>query len=400
MLLINSIEELDNMRSDLAGVYKLARSLDFNDDASYDNPANKPTYTTGAGWNPIDNFEGSFDGDNYTISNLFINRPAKQGVGLFGSATASAIFSNFSLLDVDIVGYEGVGSLCGMNVGTTTNVHVTGSITGEDYTGGLLGASQNGDITQCSAIVQVIGNNYVGGLIGLNIGAFIHKSFTKGIVTGSFYVGGLIGTHFTTNIDNCYSHAETNGVYIVGGLSAEANDAPCVVHNCYSTGKVTGMMLFGGLMGINNGLDDHCFWDIETSEQSTSAAGIGKTTSEMTNITIFQTAFWDIANEDTWTNEIWIIGDSYPYFGWEYTPPIPEVAKNLESISQNKNMLDIEKLNSLESIEKNNQDLTSSEEQGITSIKKQVSKLSSTINNIKKSLEKNITKLKSEYEEL
>ena len=75
---INSIEELNAVRNGLSGDYELARSLDFNSDGSYDNPANKSTYTTGSGWLSIGNittpFTGSFNGNGHTISNLLISR--------------------------------------------------------------------------------------------------------------------------------------------------------------------------------------------------------------------------------------------------------------------------------------------------------------------------------------
>jgi hypothetical protein len=53
---------------------------------------------------------------------------------------------------------------------------------------------------------------------------------------------------------------------------------------CYSTGKVEGSgSNVGGLVGgaSNPSLVTNSVWDIETSEQETSAGGIGKTTAEM-----------------------------------------------------------------------------------------------------------------------
>ncbi len=74
------------------------------------------TANGGLGWNPIgDNtneFNGTFDGLGFTISNLYINRPTQDYVGLFGY-TNNATIKNIGLNDVDITGNSYVGGLVG-----------------------------------------------------------------------------------------------------------------------------------------------------------------------------------------------------------------------------------------------------------------------------------------------
>ncbi|MBC6414072.1 MAG: cadherin-like beta sandwich domain-containing protein, partial [Chromatiales bacterium] len=61
--------------------YELVRDLDFNDDDSYrDAPANRSSWTTGAGWRYIGSetdgrtiFSGILEGNGHTIANLFVN---------------------------------------------------------------------------------------------------------------------------------------------------------------------------------------------------------------------------------------------------------------------------------------------------------------------------------------
>ena len=76
-------------------------------------------YNDGKGWEPIgddeNRFTGSLDGDDYSINNLFINRPESIYVGLF-SYVDDAEISNLSLLNVDVTGDRQVAALAGLYV--------------------------------------------------------------------------------------------------------------------------------------------------------------------------------------------------------------------------------------------------------------------------------------------
>jgi hypothetical protein len=95
--------------------------------------------------------------------------------------------------------------------------------------------------------------------------------------------------------------------------------------NSYSTGSVTGTEEVGGLVGYNvGGTVTNSFWDIETSGQSTSAGGTGKTTAEMQDITTFSDAAWDIAAVaagEANPTYIWNIvdGQTHPFLSWQST---------------------------------------------------------------------------------
>jgi hypothetical protein len=93
------------------------------------------------------------------------------------------------------------------------------------------------------------------------------------------------------------------------------------VTSCYSTGKVNGSgNQIGGLVGSNNSRIISCFWDTQTSSQTTSAGGIGKTTEEMQTKDIFLNANWDFIGETVnGPNDIWWIleGRDYPRLWWQ-----------------------------------------------------------------------------------
>ncbi|MXX99100.1 MAG: cadherin-like beta sandwich domain-containing protein, partial [Gammaproteobacteria bacterium] len=140
--------------------YELTRDLDFGDDASYRDVANKAIWTSGRGWQPLGDADNPFiaifkaktkssvrvSGVEllapivYTISGLLINRPSEDRIGLFGETAYSAVIEGIALRNVAIRGNDDVGGLVGVNRGIINNSHVAvGTISGEQHVGGLVG---------------------------------------------------------------------------------------------------------------------------------------------------------------------------------------------------------------------------------------------------------------------
>ncbi|PTN32232.1 GLUG motif-containing protein [Desulfonatronum sp. SC1] len=157
-------------------IFKQTANIDFADATPAIN-----TWDSGAGWTPIGDhsyhhFYGTYDGDGYTISGLFINR-SDHHQGLFGYV-AGATFKNIGLIDVDITGSTYAGGLVGQLQGTVDNSYVTGSVSGDSNVGGLVGFN-TGSVTNCYATASVSGDSNVGGLVG--------SKSASGTVTNSFY---------------------------------------------------------------------------------------------------------------------------------------------------------------------------------------------------------------------
>jgi hypothetical protein len=125
---------------------------------------------------------------------------------------------------------------------------------------------------------------------------------------GDDKVGGLIGLNIYGEILNCYSTSSVSGSSNVGGL-AGVNQG--TVSSCYSAGGVEGATDVGGLAGSLNadsfypdGTVSDSFWDTETSGQTTSAGGTGKTTDQMKQKPTFLdwdfTEVWGIAENQTY----------------------------------------------------------------------------------------------------
>lgn len=130
-------------------------------------------YNNGDGFIPIGNsstyFTGSYDGDGFTIDNLYINRSATDYIGLFGYLN-NADIDGVNLNDVDITGNEQTGALTGLiEYGTIDDCFVSGSVTGEENSGGLVGELRyRAVIHNCGADVTVIGEYNVGGFAARN----------------------------------------------------------------------------------------------------------------------------------------------------------------------------------------------------------------------------------------
>lgn len=219
------------------------------------------------GWLPAGNsdthFTGSFNGQNYVINGLYINRPDTDYVGLFGYAK-SAVLQNIRLTNVEIHGNSIVGALVGVlgsmvgdNLGSIVNCHVSGIITGNDLLGGLAGESYD-PVTNSSADIVITGNGlWIGGLMGYAGDNVVNCSASGSITadSSSWLVGGLIGEIQDINIQDCSAGVDVFGGRYLGGL---IGDGGGTLLNCHATGNVTGTENYssdvGGLIG---GSDAH-----------------------------------------------------------------------------------------------------------------------------------------------
>jgi hypothetical protein len=235
-----------------------------------------------------------FDGNGHKILNLSFNFDFVSNVGLFGYLASGGKVTQVGLENVNITGDGNIGGLVGGSYGTVSNSYSSVSVTGATD---------------------------VGGLVGLN-GGTVSDSYSAGSVTGDWYVGGLVGINNWGTVSNSCSTGSVIGDWLVGGLVGVNNGG--TVSNSYSTGSVTGDEDVGGLAGINDrGTVSNSFWDVQTSGQTRSAGGTGKTTAKMKNIATFSGAGWNIiavdAPGDRNPSYIWNIVDeeTYPFLSWQ-----------------------------------------------------------------------------------
>ena len=265
--------------------YELMNNLDFEDADGDGTADDKSIWAEGAtaagisgavaeGWALIgDNsttsnatrFTATFDGGGHTISNLYIDRPSTDNVGLFGFLGTGSNLRNLGIEGGSLSGADRVGGLVGQNGGgTIIACYATGNASGASDVGGLVGVNEGGEITNSYATGIVVGSgSNVGGLAGVNkkkgttnatINATISACYATGSVTGGSganpSVGGLVGL----NAEDCtigvsYATGDASGTNLVGGLVGYNEST---ISACYATGNATGSSFVGGLVGRSN----------------------------------------------------------------------------------------------------------------------------------------------------
>ena len=310
---ITDVDELQAMMDDLTEDYVLGNNIDASATSGWN---------AGTGFLPIGfygiPFSGTFDGQGYTISDLYIFRTGTDNIGLFGEVDGATI-EDVTLADFTIRGDDKVGTLAGeCDNSTVSDIIVTDcAITIEDdYGGGLIGDLDTCTVTRCSnsGTVSATGNlsSYTGGLFGTSYTSTINKCYSTATVTSEDdFVGGLIGLSYRNNIDDCYATGAVTGDRYVGGFIGYSYDSQETVDDCFSTGAVTGNSDVGGFMGYSTSTVTTCYWDTTTSGQASSAAGTGYATATLKLFATFYNAGWDVGQTNATRN------NGYPYLGWE-----------------------------------------------------------------------------------
>ncbi len=293
--------------------YELTGDLDFDTDGDGAIDSDDAYWNGGAGWDPITYLAADFDGNDHTISNLFINRPSDGSVGLvsylgYSGYGVRAVIRNVHLEGVDVTGGSQAGSLVGYNSGIIEGSSVTGKVDGGSIAGGMVGTN-TGVITGSSTNVALTANhNAAGGIAGENQGnGKIIASYATGSVTSVHSAGGLVGYNFggSDSIKESYAQNDVTGGSYSGGLVG-FNFGSIV--NSYAAGTVTvdHPNDAGGLAGYNGSTCTDSYWDTATSGLTASDCGNGKTTTELQNPTSLSGIF---ANWD----DVWDFGGATDY---------------------------------------------------------------------------------------
>ncbi len=267
---VTTCDELQQLQNNLSAYYVLMNDIDCYQTQTGGGPWGATGFTP-IGVDSANAFRGYFNGRCYAIKNLYINNPTLNNVGVFGYTDAPAKISNVNVINANVTGGSFTGILIGYKHSSTLDTaYSTGYVSGNDYTGGLVGKCGNYQgptcqITNSFSTAVVSGHDFVGGLVGqircYQGGlALLQNCFAKGDVTGNTNVGGLSGGSGTfqgggPEIINCYATGNVTGVTNVGGLSGWVGPyqgGGSSVIRSYATGNVKGTTDVGGLVG-NNG---------------------------------------------------------------------------------------------------------------------------------------------------
>lgn len=252
---VEDIEQLQAVKDNLSGQYALRNSIDatatqdWNDQSEKTDPTDVKEGFASIG-NDGNPFTGKFDGLDYNIFNLNINRTDETNVGLFGVVGNGAVIRNVTLVGGSITGGSNVGALAGSVQGGAqiSNITNSASVTGSSNVGGLIGSAGNSVFENLVNTGTVAGTaegaeNNAGGLIGsLTGGTLSGTSYNLGGVTGKgSNVGGLVGKASDATLggedDFIYNRLNVSGAYNVGGIVGSMTNT--TVKNAENSGNVT-----------------------------------------------------------------------------------------------------------------------------------------------------------------
>ncbi len=181
------------------------------------------------GWTTIgssgNTYKGTFDGQGYTVSNLWINRPTTSYQGLFGYINGATI-KNLTLKDADITGNGNTAGFATQlqNGSIVNNCHLTGSsklYANGTNNGGIVGYSSGTTSIPCY-------------IIGCSIGEYVELNApASGATLTNAAFGGISGATVYTTYVNCWTEGTVMGERNVGGISGYAANATMV--GCYTT---------------------------------------------------------------------------------------------------------------------------------------------------------------------
>jgi PKD repeat protein len=286
---VYNVYDLQAVNNNLSAHYILMNDIDASATSTWNN---------GAGFVPIGNsttkFTGTFDGQNYTISELHINRPSTDYVGLFGYINGvdhineSHTIENVNLDDVYVIGNQFTGGLVGYaSMGGISQCQVSGYIKGTYSIGGFCGSIDTTYIisSSSSGTLENAGASS-GGLVGETAwNCEIVDSTSSMTIIGNYRSGGLVGMSYQTNVTNGYSIGSVSGTMQVGGLVGYAQNSSFI--NTYSTGSVSGSSSYvGGLVGYHyksNTIASHSSSSVTGSSYSTGGLVGEHDTSSITN---------------------------------------------------------------------------------------------------------------------
>ena len=194
-------------------------------------------------------FDGVFDGNGHTISNLYIDVDNQNGskLGLFGfimptTSSTSASVKNLKMANVQIVGDEYCAAVCGYGIGGTfENIEVlSGSIASYTKAYGIAGCS--GNAKNCINRANVTAKRtYAAGVIN-NISDEVSNCSNYGKITaGNGLAGGIVvKSNGSTQLINCANYGD---IVITGNVSDKVGGlvaAPwnLVISNCANFGNI------------------------------------------------------------------------------------------------------------------------------------------------------------------
>ena len=306
-LVINNIEDLVRFSNDVnsGNLYEgktvvLARTLDFNEDGSYNNPEDTTfgdyngdgtvegikqelAKEEGTGFKAVGNdtnpFKGTFNGNEYEIKNIniYANKSSLYG-GIIGKIVSGKIM-NLGIVDAKIIcNSKASGGIVGNATDSEIiNCYNKGNLTTEARAPveGIAGEITNSKIIRCYNEANITGNCTTG-IVYYAKDSIIENCYNAGDLNSTAPIGGIAFNVSNSEIINCHNNREIKGSNVSGGIIAtDAKDSKII--NCYNLATISGSNgPVGGIVGntASNSKIINCYNLATISGSSVPAGGI------------------------------------------------------------------------------------------------------------------------------
>ena len=252
--IITKAEELAWFRDQVNGgnkkiCAKIADNVEVIDLKNFCHAADASKKIDEQSWVPIGNsnkpYQGTFDGNGKTITNLYINA-SQVNMGLFGYTYEGTIKN----LTFEYANVTNTNSYAGVLVGnafwrsTLQNIKISNTcqIKGGNCTGGIAG-NLDGNAYNCVNCATVQGIGIVGGLFGnyVRTDNSITACANYGNVTASDgTAGGLVGSFQSGTIQDCANYGDVKGAIQVAGMAGDVEEGK--IQNVFNYGNVSATM--------------------------------------------------------------------------------------------------------------------------------------------------------------
>ena len=247
---ITTAAQLNAVRNHLGGHYRLSADIDLS----------------GMNWTPIgtfiaagesakeqgipparDAFSGTFDGGSHTISNLVIEQPEGDAVGLFGCTSGAHIY-NLTVDSATISGHQ-----------------MTGAVVGYAYNSRLTAVSLTGNNTITGYNSKIGGAEGIGGVIGLGRESLIDSCAAKAAVMipdGAGNAGILGGDLTTSSVINGYATGTLtagNKCCCLGAVAGRGFGSPEIINCTAENVRITAgdhVRMVGAVAGCAGGYEE------------------------------------------------------------------------------------------------------------------------------------------------
>ena len=206
-------------------------------------------------WTPINNFNGTYDGDGHCIKNFVYNNASTNKFGLFGYLGADSVVKNLTMdKSCSITARSYVGSIAYNSGGRVENCTNYGKVDAVGEAGQISNLVVGGIVSSGKYLINCV--NYGDVTANPNSSGFKAE--------GGNTAGGIAATGYV--VVGCRNYGTITGGETIGGVVGEISsygstpETPLgIIVGCANYGTVSARERAGGLVGVLEGIMEDCY---------------------------------------------------------------------------------------------------------------------------------------------